>query len=453
MRSLFLAGAMLVVAPIAATAEAPVSAKLVGHALLPAATFIDPPADAPLEAALSGKFTQSGRRTDAIGSVPGKSAQSERLTGLSVPFKGQPVQGFSGIRSLGGGEFLVLTDNGFGSKLNSPDALLMVHRVKADWTTGKVERGSTIFLRDPDRKVPFRIIHEASAERYLTGGDFDLESIQPVGDKFWIGEEFGPYLIRVDATGKVEAVIETEVDGKTVKSPDHYSIVAPAQPALNAEFQVRRSRGYEGMAASPDGRFLYPLLEGPLWDAAAKAYEMEDGKEYLRILEFNTADGKWTGRFWKYPLEANGHAIGDFNMIDATTALIIERDNGEGMPAQACPEGQKAPTCFENPARFKRVFKIEMSDANAGKAVRKIASIDLMAIADPDGDARQGRREDGTFAFPFFTIENVDVVDRERGLIVVGNDNNLPFSSGRALDKADDNEFILLEAKALLDAR
>jgi hypothetical protein len=28
-------------------------------------------------------------------------------------------------------------------------------------------------------------------------------------------------------------------------------------------------------------------------------------------------------------LEDNGNAIGDFNMIDATTGLIIERDDGE----------------------------------------------------------------------------------------------------------------------------
>jgi hypothetical protein len=453
MRSVLLASTICLAAVLPVNAEAPVAAKLVGHVILPAETFIDPPADAPTEARISGKFTQSGKRADAIGSVAGKSAQSDRLTGLSVPFKGQPVQGFSGIKSLGNNEFLVLTDNGFGSKLNSPDALLMFHRIKADWATGKFERLSTAFLRDPDRKAPFRITHEASAERYLTGSDFDLESIQPVGDKFWIGDEFGPYLLRVDATGKVEAVFETEVEGKLVKSADHYTVVAPAQPALTAEFQLRRSRGYEGMAASPDGRFLYPLLEGPLWDAAAKAYEMDGGKEYLRILEFNAAEGKWTGRSWRYPLEANGHAIGDFNMIDATTALVIERDNGEGMPAQACPEGQKAATCFENPAKFKRVFKIEMNDANASKEVRKIASIDLMAIADPDGNARQGRREDGTFAFPFFTIEDVDVVNRERGLIIVGNDNNLPFSAGRALSKADDNEFILLEAKALLDAK
>jgi hypothetical protein len=50
--------------------------------------------------------------------------------------------------------------------------------------------------------------------------------------------------------------------------------------------------------------------------------------------------------------------------------------------------------------------------------------------------------------FPFFTIENVDVVDARH--IVVGNDNNLPFSSSRDPNKADDNEFVLLEVADFL---
>ena len=37
--------------------------------------------------------------------------------------------------------------------------------------------------------------------------------------------------------------------------------------------------------------------------------------------------------------------------------------------------------------------------------------------------------------------------------IIVGNDNNLPFSSGRALGKSDDNELILLKVTDLLQAK
>jgi hypothetical protein len=43
------------------------------------------------------------------------------------------------------------------------------------------------------------------------------------------------------------------------------------------------------------------------------------------------------------------------------------------------------------------------------------------------------RRAEGTLGFPFFTIENVAMVDADH--IIVGNDNNLPFSTGRHLTR------------------
>jgi len=205
---------------------------------------------------------------------------------------------------------------------------------------------------------------------------------------------------------------------------------------------LRRSKGYEGFASSKDGKFLYGLLEGPLWDAEKKDFEKIDGKEASRILEFDVAAEKFTGRYWHYTFEQNGHAIGDFNMIDATSGLIIERDNGEGTSDKACPAGQRGENCFADLAKFKRVYKVELSDANVGKPVRKIAYIDLMKIRDPDKKARKPLN-DGVLTFPFFTIENVDRVDETH--IIVGNDNNLPFSSSRDPNKADDNEFVLLE--------
>ena len=430
-----------------ASAQTAYPATLAGHAVLPAQSFVAAPRDAPADLQASGKFT-SGKRVEALGTVEGLSAG--RGTGVSVPFKGQPLQGHSGIKKMDDGSFWILTDNGAGAKANSPDFMLYLNHYKVDFKSGKFNRLNTIFLHDPDKKVPFRIVHEGTKQRYLTGSDFDPESFQFAGGALWIGEEFGPFLIKADRKGKVLAVFETQVDGKAVRSPDHPAVTTPGAPGGAVDFQVKRSKGFEGMAASKDGSKLYALLEGPVWNAEAKDYEKLDGKEALRVLEFDVATEKWTGRHWKYPLEANGHAIGDFNMIDATTGLIIERDNGEGTSDKACPEGQKRSDCFHDIAKFKRVYKIELSEANVGGAVRKIGYIDLLNIADPAKLARKPLN-DGALKFPFFTIENVDVVDATH--IVVGNDNNLPFSSSREPNKADDNELVLLEAGALLQAR
>ena len=422
-------------------------ATLAGHAVLPAQSFVDAPSDAPADLKVSGKFT-TGKRVEALGTIEGTSG--DRPTGVKLPFKGQPLQGHSGIKSVGDGTFWVITDNGFGSKATSPDSMLYLNRHRIDWQSGSVQRLETVFLHDPDKKVPFRIANEATEKRYLTGSDFDIESFQPIGDKLWVADEFGPYLIRADRTGKIEAVFETMIDGKPARSPDHYAVTTPATPTGMVDFSVRRSKGYEGMAASKDGKFLYALLEGPIWDSGAKQWESVDGREYLRILEFDVANEKWTGRHWKYVLDQNGLAIGDFNMIDGTTGLIIERDNGEGTADKACPQGQKRADCFHDVAKFKRIVKIELSDANVNGPVRKIGHVDLMQIADPNKRARKPLN-DTVLTFPFFTIENVDVVDDRH--IVVGNDNNLPFSSSREPTKADDNEFVLLDVAELLKAR
>ncbi|WP_428029705.1 esterase-like activity of phytase family protein [Ancylobacter sp.] len=446
-----LAGAALAVLALATTglrADETYPATLAGHAVLPAQTFIAMPADAPQDLKVSGKYT-TGTRVEAVGTVEGTSGG--RPTGVSLPFEGQPVQGHSGIKAMPDGSFWIITDNGFGSRANSPDAALFLRHYKIDWATGAFEPIETVFLTDPDRKVPFRIVHEGTEKRYLTGADFDLESFQIIGDQLWIGEEFGPYLIKADRTGKVQAVFETVAGEMPVRSPDHHRVVSAAAPNAPATFNARRSKGYEGMAASKDGKYLYALLEGPLWDADKKDWQKTaDGREFLPILEFDVAAEKWTGRMWQYVLEKNGNAIGDFNMIDGTTGLIIERDNGEGTADKACATGTKGADCFHDLANFKRVTKIELTDANAGGPVRKIGHIDLMKIADPNKVARKPLN-DGVLTFPFFTIENVDVVDATH--IVIGNDNNLPFSSSRDPAKADDNEMILLDVGEFLKAK
>ena len=361
------------------------------------------------------------------------------------------MQGFSGIKAVGDGTYWSLSDNGFGNRLNSVDSSLMLHHIRFDWTAGTVERIETVFLTDPDRKIPFPVVNEATAERYLTGADFDVESIQPVADGFWIGDEFGPFLVKVDRAGKVVTVVETTVDGKPVKSPDHPTLTLQADPSLPMPaFNLKRSGGYEGLAQAKDGSKLYGMLEGALFKADG-TMETIEGNRVFRIIEFDVATGAWSGRSWLYRLEDGGDAIGDFNMIDGTTALVIERDQGAGTATKACADPKKPEVdCFATPALFKRIYKIEMNDANVGGPVRKIGYIDLLDIKDPHNLKRQGGG-DGFYDMPFNTIENVDVVDATH--IVVGDDNNLPFSAGRALDKADDNEFVLLEVGDFLAAR
>ncbi|MFO0828965.1 MAG: esterase-like activity of phytase family protein [Phycisphaerales bacterium] len=158
---------------------------LVGRAVLPAETFADGPT--------SGQF---------IGGPV--------VNGFATPFVNkQPVQGFSAILDENDGTYLMMCDNGYGSIENSADFNLRVYHVQPSWETASGGAGTVAVLgffelRDPDGHVPFAIVNAFSRERVLTGADFDIESMQRVGDgTFWFGDEFGPFLIHTDATGKV----------------------------------------------------------------------------------------------------------------------------------------------------------------------------------------------------------------------------------------------------------
>ena len=431
----------LLFAPLPALAQQMVPATLAGHAVLPALSFSAPPADAPTETWISGRYT--------AGPAPVRVPQSLAGNGTMRPFFGQPLQGFSGYARAraGDGSLYALIDNGFGSKANSADALLSFTRIAPDFESGTISVLERVWLHDPDMHVPFRIVHEATEARYLTGADFDLEGIQVAGDTVWIGEEFGPYLISATLEGRVTGVYPTLVDGEELRSPDHPALRVPA--GAGEAWRLPRSGGYEGLALTPDGSLLWAMLEKPLLDASG-----ESEGDFLRVLAFDPVAREWTGDSFRFALTEGAVAIGDFNFIDDTRALVIERDGGEGHPSARCIEGQ-TDGCFPDPAVVKRVTLIDTADIDAAGFVRRVAQIDLMDIRDPDGLNRMPVTTvdvpAGRFVFPFVTIESV-IRDGDAH-ILVSNDNNLPFSAGRAAGVADSNEIIRLHVPELLNAR
>jgi glycerophosphoryl diester phosphodiesterase len=192
-------------------------------------------------------------------------------------------------------------------------------------------------------------------------------------------------------------------------------------------FQVNASGGFEGMALSPDGTKLYPLLEKPLAGSE---------ENVLLIHEFDLESKQYTGVQYMYPMNERGEAIGDFIMYNDEEGLVIERDNSQGDL-----EG------------FKAIYKIRMSEP--GTMVEKTLLVDLLNISDPNGLAGPGDEGDvglgEQFAFPFITIEDVFVADENH--IGVLNDNNYPFSIGRHVgtEMPDDTEFILVEVDETLE--
>ena len=379
-------GACVIAMAASVLAQAP-RVELTGFATLQPDTFAAGPP--------SGRFRNAGIRGDG--------------------FPSQPVQGFSSIRPdpRRPGWWLVLCDNGYGIRANSPDFLLRIYAVRPRWRTSQggeaqVDVGSWIQLSDPSRLVPFRLAREDTAERWLTGADFDPESFVSAPDgTLWIGDEFGPFLLHVDRQGRLVAP-PSDVDG--LRSPDHPGVPVPDAGGTSAA-TVRRSRGFEGLAIANDGTVLFAMLEtAPVGGPA----------DTTRILEFDISANRFTGRAWAYRFDAPGLNATEFVSYAPGRFLTIERDNAAGREA-----------------RVKRVFAVHLGEP--GTEVEKTLVSDLLEIADPGNVAGHGP----AFIFPFITTEAIWPED-DRTIVLV-NDNNYPGGGGRpAGGPKDASEFIRL---------
>ena len=244
---------------------------------------------------------------------------------------------------------------------------------------GDVQVLDWITLRDPRRRIPFELVNEDT--RLLTGGDFDVESVRRDrrGD-LWFGDEFGPFLLHTDARG---IVLEAPIPLPGVRSPDY--------PAPTPAPNLARSNGFEGMAISPDGRTLYPTLEGPLAGDADKTIR--------RMYTFDIAKRRYVGGHRTYRVADPSHLVSDLTALDSRRFVALERDNLQG-PA----------------AVHKQAFVV---DTRHG-ALTKREVLDELDIADPKGISLRGPVRPGDFGLgnpfkmPYQTIEAVLPVGRKR---------------------------------------
>lgn len=224
-------------------AEPPAGATLEGRAVLPATTFAAGPASGAL-----------------LGTAP--------INGVTPPFRGQPVQGFSAVLDNHDGTFWAMPDNGYGSIENSADFELRVYRIRPRLATaaggaGRIGLIGNIRLRDPGYRVPFPIVNQFTRSRILTGADFDIESMQRAPDgTLWFGDEFGPVLLHTSRTGVVLAppvpLPDADQQGTEVRSPQSpYSEESSTLRVMNAVRAHARANGNTStLVVSPDAALI-----------------------------------------------------------------------------------------------------------------------------------------------------------------------------------------------------
>lgn len=339
--------------------------------------------------------------------------------GRTPPFSDkQPVQGFSAIIKSEKDTYLALSDNGFGKRSNSPDYILSIYHIKADFRTatggsGSIDLLDLTRLSDPQALLPYPATRKG--DHWLTGADLDPESFRQTNDgSFWIGEEFLPSIIHINARGQMLAPPFTLAGLAAEDNPQGVAATLP------------RSRGFEGLAMSTDQKWLYAMLEGAL---------TKDGPG-LNIYTFDLQEQHFinphaTQPSYRYRLDAEATAIGDFTMYSATEGLVIERDSAEGKKA-----------------RLKRIYKINFRQVDSNGFLSKTLVADLLNIRDPFDLNLDGNMH---FSFPFWTIEGLVVINRNTlGLV---NDNNYPLGQARdnTASHPDNTEFIWIEVAPLWD--
>lgn len=374
--------------------------------------------------------------------------------GVTPPYAGQPIPGFSGmIPAPNRGSFYGLPDNGYGAQGNSADFVLGLYQVTPTFKTtgdGSTSRGPVavteftpfsdpngilnathinggpVYARTnyyPAPAVQIPVDPAIKSGKRLTGADFDVESVTRLNDgSFWVGEEFGPYLLHFDAQGQL------------LRAPiPHPVLRAPQNPAGGTN--LPSSRGFESMTRNSDGTRLYLTTEASI--------NSEVDKRKLEIYEFDTTTEQYTGRVIKYNKDSsdfitlgsnntsNIFVTGDITHVAGNKYIVIERDDFQGPPSAS------------NPPRQKKLYLIDLNELDENGAVKKHLLVDLLNIPDPqDIGGPLPEIAGNVFSFPLQSVESVTLVDEYT--VLVGLDNNYPGGNGRVPGTPDGTEIITI---------
>jgi hypothetical protein len=159
----------------------------------------------------------------------------------------------------------------------------------------------------------------------------DTEGVAHLPDGgFWVSDEFGPSLVRLDPDGRVvkRLVPEgTKLDGAA------YPVEA-SLPAIAARRQL--NRGFEAITLSADGQWLFLAFQSPLAHPDESAHEQA---RHVRLWRLDSATGEVAAQYL-YPLDPPGAfrrdhekgalersdlKISELCSVGADSLLVLER--------------------------------------------------------------------------------------------------------------------------------
>ena len=190
----------------------------------------------------------------------------------------------------------------------------------------------------------------------------DLEGIVRVADGFWMVEEYGPSIVKFDASGRLQE--------RFVPAGNRSR---EGTAGLAAHFALRENnRGFEGIALA-NGK-LYATMQSPL--------KATPPSRWIHIAEFDPKTKKQTGEYL-YPLEASGSdRIGDLAHAGDFSFDLIEHD-GKAKPDAVKRIYRADFSKATNVMKMGAAVDAETPESLAKKGVRPAAKtlvVDLAAV-------------------------------------------------------------------------
>jgi hypothetical protein len=179
------------------------------------------------------------------------------------------------------------------------------------------------------------------------GVAFDPEGVvvHPLTGHLLVSDEYGPALLEINRAGRLVRAYETPA---ALLPRDAASGAVNHAGDTGNTAGKRTNRGFEGLAVSPDGRYVYAMLQSAMLDEGA------GNGVFNRIVQFDTGTGRAVAQF-AYRMEGSsqGRGISALVALNDHEFLVLERNNrGLGVPDANLASPNK------------KVFRIDLAGAS-----------------------------------------------------------------------------------------
>ncbi len=259
----------------------------------------------------------------------------------------------------GRGDWWALSDRGPGGGVLPYDTRIQRFTIDINMSTGQVSNfqvAQTIKFTSGGSSMNGL----APSPTNVLGNALDPEGIviNPFTGNIIVSDEYGPSLIEFDRNGNLVRRFNTPAN---LIPRDGSGTPNFASDAGNTAGKAN-NRGFEGLAISPDGQYVYAALQSAMRDEGA------GNGLYSRIVKFDANTGDAVAQYaYKLDVAAQGRGISGLIALGNDKFLILERNNrGVGVGATVSPVD-------------KAVYQIDLTGAT------DISSISITGGALPPG--------------------------------------------------------------------